>query len=722
MNPYAYRTTGLAIKTLSSLLRARVRVHGGEKLPRRSLIFVVNHFTRIETLLMPYHIHQLIRMPVWSLADDHLFQGALGKFLDQVGAVSTRHPDRDRLIVKSLLTGESAWIIFPEGRMVKNRKIVEKGRFVISFAGGRHPPHTGAAALALRTEFYRRRLAILQRRNSKEAERLLERFDIPAVKAVGQHKTVIVPVNVTYYPMRSRENLLSGLAGRFVENIPDRFVEELMTEGTMLLSGVDVDVRFGEPIDAAEYLRVSAIEKDIASRRSFDFDDPIPSLMAMRRAALRIMKRYMKAIYAMTTVNFDHLFAAMLRERPVNRIGEDDLKRRVLYVIARDLKKTGVQLHRSLTLSPFHLLTDDRYGRYGDFIAVAEQKGNVRREAAALVIDRSRFDSVFDLHRVRIDNPVAVMANEIEPLTRLLKRIRRVAWLPRFWVRYRLSQFLMAEADAEYQDEYRRHYRRSESKPMRIGAPELIRGSRKKPGVLLIHGYMAAPAEVRELAVFLGKRGHWVCLPRLRGHGTAPEDLAERRYTDWIESVERAFAVISCICPRVVAGGFSTGAGLALDLAARTTAIRAVFAVAPPLRLQDLSARFVPAVDVWNRVMKKVRINSASVEFVENHPENPHINYLRNPVSGVHEIERLMDDLEKRLPSLTAPVMLAQASGDPVVSPKGLKRIFDLVGSEDKCYVLFHFDRHGILLGPKSTVVHRAIADFIQGLEGDGSP
>jgi 1-acyl-sn-glycerol-3-phosphate acyltransferase len=69
MNRFAYRTTGLAIKALSNLSKARIRLHGQENIPGGSLIFVINHFTRIETLLMPYVIHQLTRDPVWTLAD-----------------------------------------------------------------------------------------------------------------------------------------------------------------------------------------------------------------------------------------------------------------------------------------------------------------------------------------------------------------------------------------------------------------------------------------------------------------------------------------------------------------------------------------------------------------------------------------------------------------------------------------------------------------------------
>ena len=173
MNRFAYRTTGLAIKTLSNLTKARISLHGTENIPDGSKIFVINHFTRIETVLMPYHIYKLINVPVWSLASPEFFVGSYGSFLNSVGAISTNNPDRDQLVVKTLITGEAAWMIFPEGRMVKNKKIVEKGRFMVSYAGGKHPPHTGAATLAMRTEFYRQRILAMAEVEPNEAQRLV---------------------------------------------------------------------------------------------------------------------------------------------------------------------------------------------------------------------------------------------------------------------------------------------------------------------------------------------------------------------------------------------------------------------------------------------------------------------------------------------------------------------------------------------------------------------
>jgi esterase/lipase len=178
-------------------------------------------------------------------------------------------------------------------------------------------------------------------------------------------------------------------------------------------------------------------------------------------------------------------------------------------------------------------------------------------------------------------------------------------------------------------------------------------------------------------------------------------------------SLDRGYAVISSICQRVIVGGFSTGAGLALDLTARVNEVAGVFAVAAPMRLKDFSSRFAPAVDTWNRIMDKAYGVGPKMEFVENKPENPHINYLRNPISGVREIERLMDDLEPKLSDLQVPSLIVQSRRDPVVDPKGSRKIFELIGTNDKEYRLFNFDRHGILLGDGSAGVHKAIGEFI---------
>ena len=105
MNRQAYLASGHVIALMEALSKVNVNIHGRENIPDGSLIFVVNHFTRIETLLLPYHIYHLTNRPVWSLADAAMFSGALGQILEALGNVSTKAPDRDRVIVKNLLTG-----------------------------------------------------------------------------------------------------------------------------------------------------------------------------------------------------------------------------------------------------------------------------------------------------------------------------------------------------------------------------------------------------------------------------------------------------------------------------------------------------------------------------------------------------------------------------------------------------------------------------------------
>lgn len=713
MNYSAYLATGQMIAFMQNLSRIKVRIHGQESIPCGSIIFVVNHFTRLETLLLPYHIYSHTHVPVWSLADHSLFEGPLGGFLEKVGAVSTRNPDRDLLIVKTLLTGETNWIIFPEGYMVKDKEAVSNHSLFGLYRGKRRAAHTGAANLALRTEFYRKRLNYLLTENPAEAERLMNMFQIENMMPVLTETTWIVPINLTYYPLRARENVLSTLADRFARNISDRMREELLTEGTMFFEGVDIDIRFGQAIPVSDHLISSRITHDMFSLKQINFDDRLPSLPAMRLEATSLMRRFMSDIYGMTTINHDHLFASLLRALPFSKISEEDFRRRVFLLADLVPDKTLVLCHQSLESGQVALLTDDRYHKYRDFLELARETGLVRCEKGYLIRNAASFFTGSEFHRIRIKNPLGVAVNEVRSLSRLKRWVRVLAWLPEMLVRRRVADILLRQAAAQFEADYARYNCPEESKERAVGAPFLLKGSSRRLGIVLVHGFLAAPREMLELATCLHGKGYWVYCVRLRGHGTSPEDLATRRGNDWIESVDLGYAMMRSICTRVIIGGFSFGGGLALDCAVRIAGLAGVFAVCPPFRLQDISSRFASAITTWNRVMDALHCHGAAKKYFEIVPEHPRINYARIPVTALRELEHFMKDLEPRLVDVKIPALIVQANGDPVVNHEGTALLFSRIGSNNKQYLPCDFKRHGILSGEGSKHVHAAIAAFI---------
>ncbi|MCP3924094.1 MAG: alpha/beta fold hydrolase [Desulfobacterales bacterium] len=711
MNKFAYLTTGYTLKGLYDAFKTKFKVHGEDNIPEGSIIFVINHFTRIETMFLPCHIYFLTdKVPVWSLADHSLFQGGFGNFLESVGAVSTRDPDRDLLIVKSLLTGEANWIIFPEGRMVKNKKIFEDGQFMISSDEGKHRPHTGAATLALRSEFYRERIRKTISTWPEEAKRLMDLYGINSVEPVINRKTYIVPVNVTYYPVRVRENAISKLVDRFTDGVPERAEDELMTEGTMLLSGADIDIRFDEPIDIKEYLKDPVIQSDIESDIEINFDDKIPSNKTLRQCSYDLMQRYMTAIYKKVTVNHDHLLSAILTRYPEGKIDLDDFKAKSYFASTLNIKKDKYHLHESLEQNQINLLTDDKHEIFNNFIELALETGMIQESGG--IYFKKNID-IEDFHTIRKENTISVLANEIEPLSNLLSHIDILANESKDLTQERLRSHILKSTIIKYENDYKNFYDKKLSKPMDRGEPYLIEGTSKEFGIVLVHGYLASPLEVKQLAEYLGEKGYYVYVPRLKGHGTSPKDLSGTNYQNWVDCVDEGYTIIRNLCKNVIAGGFSTGAGLVLDLAARVDDLKGVFAIAPPMELKDFSSKFVPAVDIWNSFLKKVHIDIAKVEFVDNEPENPHINYHKNPISGVHELEKLMDQLKPKLKEITVPVLIAQGRNDTVVSVDGTKKLFDLLGSEFKEYFLFNFNRHGVLVGNDVDRIYKAINDFV---------
>ncbi|MCD4742917.1 MAG: alpha/beta fold hydrolase [Desulfobacteraceae bacterium] len=716
MNRFAIYMSSYALKTLAPFSKARVRVHGEKNIPDGSVIFTANHFTRLETILLPYYLHEITKKPVWSLADSELFQGDLLKtFLENLGAVSTEDPHKNYLIIKNLISGDAEWIVFPEGMMVKNKKVFIHGDFGIQTDDNIVKAHTGAATIALRCEFYRERIRRMQSKNKSEYERLINYFEIEdPVKVLGI-QTYIVPVNITYYPILAKENLLTKIAQKLIDNPSVRTMDEIKTEGSMIFSGVDIDIRFGKPIIIKKYLYNSLVESDLSSERKIDFDKNIYSRPAIKNLSDQIMNQFLTSIYTMTTVNYDHILAIILRYLPKDLEDEDiyTLKCRLFLAITRLISKTNIFFHKSIYQNQISLLTGDRYKKIEHFLKAAIDTEVITSEEDKIHIHSYKIDDAQYFHNVRIENPIYVMANEIEPIKEVVESIQRITEMTPIEIHKQIKKYLVEKTKTDYFKDYKQYYIEGESKDKKIGAPLFLKAENEKAGILLLHGYMATPEEMKGFAQYLHKQSFTVYVPRLKGHGTAPEDLSTTKYPEWIESVEEGYVILKHTCKKLFVGGFSTGAALALELCTRRQDISAAFAVAPPMKLKDLGASFAPAITLFNNMMKKAHLSKITKEFVNNEPENPHINYIRNPIAGIRELERLTKSLEPELKNVSLPVLVVQSRNDPVVNPDGTLKLFNKIGSTKKEYFLFDYDRHGILLGKGADRIYKHIESFI---------
>jgi esterase/lipase len=309
----------------------------------------------------------------------------------------------------------------------------------------------------------------------------------------------------------------------------------------------------------------------------------------------------------------------------------------------------------------------------------------------------------------------AVIANEIEPLSQVTEAIRGVARAPGFLVSRRVRDVFFEEDQALFEEDYARFYDPALSKGPEVGRPFLLRPLRIRGGVVLSHGYLAAPLEVRATAEYLCRHGYAVYGVRLRGHGTSPEDVAERQWADWYESFNRGYAIIRSLTPNIFLGGFSMGGCVALIAAARKKLhARGAFAICTPLQVRNYSIRLAPSIVTLNALLKRLNQNRTGWEYVENYPENRHINYSRNPLTGVKELVALMDAMDDALPDVRIPTLVVQGSKDPTVNPVSGQLIFDRLGTAHKELVVLERERHGIINGAGSEEVHARVLYFLQ--------
>lgn len=288
-----------------------------------------------------------------------------------------------------------------------------------------------------------------------------------------------------------------------------------------------------------------------------------------------------------------------------------------------------------------------------------------------------------------------------------------------------VSQHCASLIDLEikrFQEDYKTHYLEGETKAHSIGEPYLLHQANAKYGVLLVHGLMAAPEEVREWADFLYAQGYTVYAPRMDGHGTSADDLSQRKMGEWIAAVNRGHEILKHCCEHIIIAGFSTGAAVALkQVIDQPKAFDALISISAPLKFKKFSANFAKPVNTWNKTLKLLDNPLLSTErlrkeFVTNHADNPHINYLRCPVSSIVEIKSLMKQVQAGLNEITIPTLVIHADKDPKVDVQSGRDIFKRINTDNAHYKEIDFHLHGIVRGEISKQVFAEVDYFLQKL------
>jgi esterase/lipase/1-acyl-sn-glycerol-3-phosphate acyltransferase len=716
----ARKATGVSLRLIEALMRSTIRVEGMQNVTPGPVLFVANHFTRFETFVLPYIIDGHLGRRVHSLAFHKLFRGRFGDFLMSVGARPTGDPVVKHTMIEDLMTGRNDWLIYPEGSMVKNKKIWANGQYKLDAPDRVGMPHSGAAIMALKAMIYKQLYRQACTKGDEElVNRYQNRYHLKGPADIEVPDLQVIPVNISYYPIRPSHNIVARLARWMFRQMPSVLEEELLLEGSLLFSETDISIYFGKPLRMDHYLRLVMPT----------LQQELPFVDQLRRAntimgALknRLTRRMMHEVYTRLTINFDHLFCSGLRNLTTDTVPTEDFHQ-ALYLATRQIQADGKRRsHPSLSREMVDLVCGLPYQPLTSVQGLAQMEKSLTITDGEYRIDRAALKHEHSFHDIRLKNTVSVIANELEPMRKAIRIIRNALALPRTVRRRQIAALLQQEERDEFINERRAVAASPHIKDESIGAPFVLHRADDRIGIVLCHGYLAAPIEVRSLAEHLHRLGHTVYVPRLTGHGTAPEQLMNATADDWLRCYLRAVTVLKATCQRVILGGFSAGGLLALEAAAMHQDALGCFVINPCMQIADPKASLVPLVMGWNQVMDGLHLGAAKYERMTNRPENIDSNYPVNYLSGVYQLERMIHRCRGSLDKVTAPTLIVQGDHDPVVKPASGQDALDCIRSEEKELAMMAFNRHVILRGEGSEAVLERVGEFVQKLAQRSRP
>ncbi|MFK8068119.1 MAG: alpha/beta fold hydrolase [Gammaproteobacteria bacterium] len=731
LNKSTYKWSARLFSRLEKLLGINLKLHEEQNSAEEGDIFLFNHFARFETFIPQYLIYKKTGAVCRSIASSEFFKGddTFTNYLIKLGGVPNNRPELLPFLAKEILRGRKI-VLFPEGGMVKDRSVVdEKGQYSVYSrkAKQRRKHHTGAALLALSLENFKTRIKLAEEQNDLvQLENWKNSLGLESVEALllaAKKPTNIVPANITFYPIRVDDNLLLKsieLINR--KKLSLRATEEIIIESNLVMKNTDMDIRLGSPICPTEIWHcwdrasLSFINKHLINIEDY-FDHNSISNHLISRIANHISKRnvgdlrdrYMESMYLLTTINLSHLASvAILKLIEKGRTSIDQQKfYKLLYLCIKNAQaEESIFLHRSLRVSTsYENVIDGKSSKIMTFINTASLSGLIKKENGQFIFtDQITNENEFD--QIRLRNIIAVYANEATPIkgvkTAVDNAITETETISsKTWAKYRFDDELVSYDFNKKQYAKPKHEEiNKQQTATKSGEPYFFLPDKHcKLGVVLVHGFLASPAELKDFALRLHEKGFSVIGVRMAGHGTSPWDLKDRNWQEWVTSIKRNYEILSPFCDKICVIGFSTGATASLLFAAdKPKNLAGVVAVSTPVKFGNKNIVFVPLVHGLNKLISLVKSSENTNPFSLNNSDHPEINYRHIPVEALYELRLMIDSMTKRLPEIKCPILILHAEKDAVADISGVKIIEKNISSDQLSVIKIASDRHGLIL------------------------
>ncbi len=249
------------------------------------------------------------------------------------------------------------------------------------------------------------------------------------------------------------------------------------------------------------------------------------------------------------------------------------------------------------------------------------------------------------------------------------------------------------------------------------------RGTRAPLSIVFLHGFSASPLEIQPLPERMAESlGAHLYVPRLTGHGQNGARLAAARAEDWFQDAREALRIASLLGSRIIVSGCSTGATLALWLAADIAPddIAAMVLLSPNFRPRNPYSRLLTMPG--GRLLARLIYGAERVSEPQS-AEEAFVWTCSYPPSALVEMMRVVDRVRAiDLSRIKTPTFMVYSPEDQVVSGELIAKRFEELGSEQKRILAHTQSRHltqhvlaGDWTSPESTEpLLREILPFIE--------